>query len=88
VACPIGNCEPKEERGNVDMRKLIFKIKMAIAKFKYPNAGYWERVCLVNGFTKKDIDEWVEQAIKDGWIERNDKCGREEVCETEVSYWN
>lgn len=68
------------------MRNLLFKIKMAIAKIKYPNAGYWERVCLAVGFTKKEIDEWVEEAIKEGWIEQDDKYGREEVCYTNLSY--
>ena len=70
------------------MRNLIFKIKMAIAKIKYPNAGYYERLCLINGYTKKDIDEMVERAVMEGWIIEGDKYGREEVCETEVSYWN
>jgi hypothetical protein len=57
-----------------------WELKMFLMKVRYPKAGYWERCCLAAGYTKKTIDTMVEEAIKDGWIEKNDRFGREEVC--------
>lgn len=68
-------------------RKMSFELKIRLMKLKYPKAGYYERMCLVGGYTKEQIQKMVEEAIKDGWIESNDFEGREEVCETEISYW-
>lgn len=66
---------------------LLWKFKMFLLKLRYPKAGYYERVCLAAGYPRNLIDDMVEKAIKDGWIEKNDKYGREEVCYEEVSYW-
>lgn len=70
------------------MRILIWRFKMFLAKLRYPNSGYYERVCLVTGgYTKQQLDEMVEEAIKGGWIDSNSLADREDVFETEVSYW-
>lgn len=69
------------------MRLLIWKLKMLLTKLRYPNAGYFERVLLVAGYTKEMIDEMLDEAVKDGWInDKDDLTEREEVCRTEAYY--
>lgn len=72
---------------NFNTKKMSFEVKIHMLKLKYPKAGYYERMCLAGGYTKKQIDEMVRNALKDGWIENNGPVCREEVCETEVSCW-
>ncbi|NMH68578.1 hypothetical protein HF072_07260 [Bacillus sp. RO3] len=72
------------------MKIVIWKLKMLIAKLKHPGAGYYERMCLVGGYTKKDIDNMVREAIKRGECGGSaaDKWIREEVCYEDITCWN
>lgn len=72
------------------MKLMIWKLKMLVAKLKHPGAGYYERMCLVGGYTKKDIDSMVSESIVRGEYEGSltDKWLREEVCYEDISCWN
>ena len=69
------------------MDKLMWRVKMFVAKLRHPNAGYYERLCLINGFSKRDINEWIRDAISKGEITENNLKNREDICSSEVSYW-
>ncbi|WP_342515508.1 hypothetical protein [Sutcliffiella sp. FSL R7-0096] len=70
-------------------RELKWKFQMFFMKFRYPKAGYYERMCLVAGYTKQDIDEMVQNDINDGLYDGkvNDQWIREGACEEEASCW-
>ena len=66
--------------------KIDWSIRKFIAKIKNPRAGQYEIMCLAAHYPKKDIDTWVQEAIKKG----DDKFStniREDLCESEVSCW-
>lgn len=68
------------------MKLLIWKIKMLLMKIRNPEAGYYERMCLVAGYNRSDIDYWLAEEKKIG-VYASDAEMREDLCESEVSCW-
>lgn len=68
------------------MKKIWWRIRMALTKIRHPKAGYYERMCLVAGYKKSDIDYWLKKEKENG-VYASDSEIREDLCETEVSYW-
>lgn len=58
------------------------EIKMALQDMKaqYPNAGYYERMLLVAGYTETSINEMCKEY-------QGKYVSREDVCEGEVESW-
>jgi len=68
------------------MKDLKWRIKMFFTKIRYPKAGHYERIC-ITAYGKKAVEEMIENAVMSGWIVEGDREGREEVCATDVGYW-
>jgi len=68
------------------MKLLIWKIKVFLMKLRYPSAGYYERMCLVAGYKRSDIDRWVDEEKRIGAY-ASDVEMREDLCESEVGCW-
>jgi len=68
------------------MKILIWNIRFFFMKLRYPSAGYYERMCLVAGYKRSDIDVWVNEEKKTGAY-ASDAEMREDLCESEVSCW-
>lgn len=64
--------------------KLLFRLHMFWLKIKFPTSGCYERVCLLAGYKRSDIDDWLEEA--EGCSIYGDM-NREDFCEVEVSYF-
>jgi hypothetical protein len=68
------------------MKNFIWKLKMLLMKLRYLDAGHYERMCLAAGYKRSSIDYWLEEEKKIGAY-ASDAEMREDLCETEVSYW-
>ncbi|MBM7580030.1 hypothetical protein [Jeotgalibacillus terrae] len=68
--------------------KVTFNIRMKRAAKKYPNAGYYERILLINGFDEKQVQEMVDECVKSGWIDSDTPENREDVFYEELSCWS
>jgi hypothetical protein len=69
------------------MKLFIWKIQMLSMKVRFPKAGYYERMCLVAGYKRSDIDVWVEEEKRYG-VYASDAEMREDWCEEEVGCWS
>ncbi|MGF7535232.1 hypothetical protein AAGG74_16380 [Bacillus mexicanus] len=69
------------------LRIAQWKSKMYLLKLKYPEMGYYERMCRVAGYSEQDINDMVNEAINTLDYDKDDPSIREEICQDEVSYW-
>lgn len=66
---------------------FTFNFRMDRAVNTHPEAGYYERVMIVNGFDDEERQQMIDEAIQEGRIDSDNLHNREEVFFEDISYW-